>query len=91
MEKLNDRWRDSLFFFFDDVYIFVGAFHIVVLAGVFFFGKFKILGLLLCFLNFFLVKLLIGFQPRLCAVQAPLRPKTVFIQKNQDKKEDQQG
>ena len=79
-----------LAFFFDDKNIFVGAFHVVVFAGVLLFGEFKIFSFLAGFLDFVFVKLAIVFQSLLCPKKPVLCPKAVSIKENHDKKKDHQ-
>ena len=74
--------------FFDDKNIFVGPFHVIMFARVFLFRRFEIFGFLPGFFDFFFIERAIILKPILGPVQAVLCPKAVPIEKNQDKKED---
>lgn len=79
-----------LAFFFDDENIFVGAFHVVVFAGVLFLGEFKIFGFLAGFLDFVFIKLAVILQALLCPEKPVLCPEAVPVKENHDKKKDHQ-
>jgi hypothetical protein len=77
-----------MLFILDDENVFVVLAHVIMLAGVVFFGEFKVFGLFARFFDFLLVKNTVILQTVQGAAQFKLREKVVPIDEHQKKQKN---